>query len=68
MSWHLVVITLLLLLALLYAQERHYLYLSEKRQAEFDIAQDQDISELNKEFQEYKKRVDVLTLKAGFKL
>lgn len=68
MTWHIVVITLFILLALLYAQERHYIYLEAKRQAEHDIGLDTDISELRDEFQEYKERVDVLTLKAGFKL
>ena len=66
--WELIVIVVFVLVALLYAQDRHYSYLQEKIEWENSLELDAELEKKLKEFDEYKKRVDALTLKAGFKL
>jgi hypothetical protein len=68
MMWDVVSIMALMIAALLYAQKKHYEYLERKRSLDQTLTLDSELSEMLKEFQDYKKRVDVLTLKAGFKL
>lgn len=66
--WEWVFAISLVLGALLYAQRMHYQYLERKGDIEKKVQADASMTEMWKEFQEYKKRVDVLTLKAGLKL
>ncbi len=58
----------ILVLGAVYAQREHYLFIQRKSEVDKIIRGSGEISSLKKEFDEYKKRVDSLTLKAGFKL
>lgn len=62
------IIAALVISCLLYAQKKHYDFLQRQEELRKGIELDSKISESLKEFTEYKKRVDVLTLKAGLKL
>jgi hypothetical protein len=64
----LALVTPAILVALLYAQRKHYEYLERKLTLEKNAESEARFSDALKEFDAYKKRVDVLTLKAGFKL
>ncbi len=48
--------------------ERYYIQCDKEKVAQNALVDAQDIEALRKEFTEYKKRVDTLTLKAGFKI
>lgn len=66
--WETVIIIILVLLALLFAQRAHYNFISESRNLSKidELALDQE--KLEKELIEYKKRVDALSVKSSFKL
>lgn len=66
--WELIIIVALILFALIYAQERHYQFIEEERDNSHSLELDAQLSKTLKEFEDYKKRVDALTLRAGFKL
>lgn len=55
-------------LAALYAQRAHYVFKSAKAQAKNLTELNGELSAKMKEFEDYKKRVDALTVRAGFKL
>lgn len=57
---------LILSLALLIAQERHYRHLEEMKRAGFRSLEFEAVEERLKDFDAYKKRVDALTVRAGF--
>jgi cell division protein FtsL len=67
-NWDLVIITTLILVALLYAQQKHYTYLREQDEAIDLKLLNEEIEKKLKEFDDYKKRVDTLTVRAGFKV
>lgn len=66
-----ILITALILCGIVYLQGEHYKFLRGKEESreliEFYTELDR-IDKKLKEFDEYKKRVDALTLRAGFKL
>ena len=75
MMWDQIVIFLLLITGFLHAQKKHYEFLeSQKKRTDLShYAKHLDLKiealEISKkDFEEYKKRVDSLTLRAGFKL
>lgn len=68
MNLELILIIPSILIWLIYAQKRHYEYLEKKIKMEKNFEINSGLAESMKEFQDYKKRVDVLTLKAGLRL
>lgn len=63
-----VLIAVAILFTALYAQREHYKFLESKRSFIDFSALERELYKLRKEFEEQQKRVDALTLKAGFKL
>lgn len=59
---------LVLMVGLSILQYNHYQFLKEKEQVAKAVLGIGEIDKFRKEFEDYKKRVDVLTIKAGFKL
>jgi len=49
-------------------QKKHYEYLERKWDRHIHIREGKRSSEIQKEFEEMKKRVDALTVRSGFKL
>jgi hypothetical protein len=68
MSWTLVTVTGLILFALLYAQREHYHFLEQMRMRDEMLEESHSFEEMAEEIDKCKKRMDVLTLKAGLKL
>lgn len=66
--WELIIITPLVLVAILYAQKKHYEFMERKQGAKRVSEVSAQMEKTLKEFDDYKKRVDVLILKAGLKL
>jgi cell division protein FtsB len=66
LNWDLVIITIMILLALLQAQQKHYEFIQAQDEAVDLKLLNEDIEKKLKEFDEYKKRVDTLTVRAGF--
>lgn len=64
MMWALTIAVLIIVAGAIHAQKKHHEFLDHQKLLKESLHTDQHV----KEFQEYKKRVDVLTLKAGFKL
>lgn len=62
MTWGLIVIVAILVSGTLYAQRKHYEFLAQKGTNETLGA----IAKRLKELEDYKSRVDALTLRAGF--
>lgn len=62
-------LTMFILIAgLCLIQYNHYQFLKEKEQVAKAVLGIGEIDKFRKDFEDYKKRVDVLTIKAGFKL
>lgn len=58
----------LLMVGLIILQYNHYSFLERQKTLDKKLSDEGTIEKLRKEFDDYKKRVDALTLKAGFKL
>jgi hypothetical protein len=58
----------LLMIGLIILQYQHYAFVERQKSLDKVIHGSGEIDKLRKEFDDYKKRVDALTLKAGFKL
>lgn len=58
----------ILVLGILFLQYNHYKFIERKDTLNKIIMGSGELEEFKKDFEEYKKRVDALTLKAGFKL
>lgn len=68
MSWHMIVIVAMILAALIFMQAQHYVFLEHDAQQKDLDCISLELEARLKEFDEYKKRVDSLTLRAGFKV
>lgn len=58
----------ILIIGLLFLQYNHYRHLERQKSLDKTLSTASDFEDLKKDFAEYKKRVDGLTIKAGFKL
>lgn len=63
-----IVVVSMLVGGFLFAQKAHYEHLKTKEECKNTSLLTADLEKKLKEFEEYKKRMDALTLKAGFKL
>jgi cell division protein FtsL len=59
---------LIIMIALIYMQKNHYSFLSQKNDHEKMNEIQTELNAKLKEFDEYKRKVDHLVLKAGFNL
>ncbi len=57
-----------IVIGLIVLQDVYYRHLREERESANDMVEMQDMCVMREELDEYKKRVDSLTLRAGFKL
>lgn len=58
----------IVVIGVLFFQFNHYSFLKSQRQVQDVTLASQELEKRLKEFDDYKKRVDALTVKAGFKL
>ena len=63
-----IAIAVIIVIGILFIQENHYKFLENRRLLDKKIAASGQLEQLREEFDDYKKRVDVLSLKAGFKI
>lgn len=66
--WELPISLVILMSGFIYLHQRHYEHELDKMNRDDDHVRWESSEALGKEFDEYKKRVDALTLKVGFKL
>ena len=66
--WEFILIFAFIVAGLIYMQKKHYEYLERKWDRHIHIREGKRSSEIQKEFEEMKKRVDALTVRSGFKL
>lgn len=66
--WEIPLTVALLSGAFLYAQDRHYRFKTQSQAQAGASMQSDQLEKTLRDFEEYKKRVDALTLRAGFKL
>lgn len=58
----------LLMMGLIFLQHNHYAYVERQKTLDKSMSTAGDFEKLKKEFDEYKKRLDSVSLKVGFKL
>lgn len=58
----------ILILGIIFIQHNHYRFIERRETINKTLMGSGQLEEFRKDFEEYKKRVDSLTLKAGFKL
>jgi hypothetical protein len=58
----------ILVLGVIFVQYNHYQFVDRRAMLNKTVIGAGQLEEFRKDFEEYKKRVDALTLKAGFKL
>lgn len=68
MMWALPLAVFIFMMSLIYMQERYYEFKKILSDQNEQIKTFHELEEFQKDFEDYKKRVDTLTLKAGFKL
>lgn len=67
-SFSLIICVGIISVSCLYAQRRHYDQLNMKMDWTFNEALTEELTKKLKELEELKKKVDALTLRAGFKI